>query len=188
MVLRKVLQHQLRRGRMTMGLDRLKNRFIAKIITRFPSLAKRFVDSYEPLKSLDVPWIPVVKSLPVSTIAVVTTAGVHHKDQEPFDMKDRDGDPSYRIIDLRRPISSLMITHDYYDHADADRDINIVFPVERLKEFEQEGLIGHVADLHYGFMGHITGRHILTLISTTAREIANRLKNDKIDIVLLTPG
>jgi len=173
---------------MTMSIDRLKNRFIAKVITRFPSRAKRFTDSYEPWKSLDVPWTPVAKSLSASTIAIVTTAGVHHQDQEPFDMTDREGDPTYRIIDLRRPISSLMITHDYYDHADADKDINIVFPVERLKEFEQEGLIGHLADVHYGFMGHITGRHILTLISTTAREVANRLKHDQVDIVLLIPG
>lgn len=171
-----------------MGLGRLKNKLIAKATTRFPALAKRFTASYDPWKSLDVPWAPVAKALATSTIAVVTTAGVHHKDQEPFDMQDREGDPSYRIIDLRRPLSSLMITHDYYDHSDADRDINIVFPVERLKEFEQEGLIGRVADTHYGFMGHITGRHIPTLINRNAPEIAGRLKKDKVDIVLLTPG
>lgn len=103
-------------------------------------------------------------------------------------MKDRDGDPSYRIIDITRPLSSVMITHDYYDHSDADRDINIVFPVERLKEFARAGFIGHVADFHYGFMGHITGKHILTLINKSAPEVADRLKKDNVDIVLLTPG
>ncbi len=171
-----------------MSLDRLKNRLIAKVITRFPSLAKSFTASYEPWNSLDIPWTPAIKALDKSRIAVVTTAGVHHKDQEPFNMMDREGDPSYRVIDLTRPLSSLMITHDYYDHADADKDINIVFPVERLKEFEREGLIGQVADLHYGFMGHIIGRHIPTLINKNAPEIARRLKQDNVDIVLLTPG
>ncbi len=171
-----------------MNIDRLKNKLIAKIITRFPSLAKKFTDAYEPWKSADIPWTPVTKDLGKSTIAVVTTAGVHHRDQEPFNMTDRDGDPSYRVIDFQRPLSSLMITHDYYDHADADRDINIVFPLERLREFEQEGLIGRVADRHYGFMGHITGRHIPTLIEKTAREAAVRLRNDSVDSVLLTPG
>ncbi len=188
MVLRNVLQHLIRKGHITMSIDRLKNRLIAKIITRCPSLAERFLEAYEPWKSADIPWTPVTKDLGQSSVAVVTTAGVHHRDQEPFNMKDHDGDPSYRTIDLRRPLSSLMITHDYYDHADADRDINVVFPVARLKEFEQEGLIGRVADLHYGLMGHITGRHIFTLIGTTAREIARRLKSDKVDIVLLIPG
>ena len=151
-------------------------------------LSRKFTASYEPWKSLDIPWTPVATALENSKISVVTTAGLHHKDQEPFDMKDRDGDPSYRVIDITRPLSSVMITHDYYDHSDADRDINIVFPVERLREFEMEGLIGQIADYHYGFMGHITGKHILTLISKTAPEVAARLKKDNVNIVLLTPG
>lgn len=158
------------------------------MITRFPSLSRKFTAPYEPWKSLDIPWTPVTTALENSKIAVVTTAGVHHKDQEPFNMKDRDGDPSYRIIDITRPLSSVMITHDYYDHSDADRDINIVFPVERLKEFAKAGYIGHVADFHYGFMGHITGKHILTLINKSAPEVADRLKKDNVNIVLLTPG
>jgi D-proline reductase (dithiol) PrdB len=169
-------------------MGRLINRTIAKIITRFPSLSGKFTASYEPWKSLDIPWTPVTTVLENSKIAVVTTAGVLHKDQEPFNMKDRDGDPSYRIIDITRPLSSVMITHDYYDHSDADRDINIVFPVERLKEFEKEGFIGHLADFHYGFMGHITGKHIPTLINKSAPEVADRLKKDTVAIVLLTPG
>jgi len=103
-------------------------------------------------------------------------------------MKDREGDPSYRTIDLTRPLSSLMITHDYYDHTDADKDINIVFPVERLKEFEKEGFVGRIAGRHYSFMGHIIGRHIPTLVGTSAPEIARKLKKDNVDVVLLTPG
>ena len=171
-----------------MSFRRFKNRFIAKVITRFPSLAERFTASYEPWKSTDIPWTPVTKALASSTIALVTTAGVHHRDQEPFDMKDRDGDPSFRVIDFRKPLSSLMITHDYYDHADADRDINIVFPLTRLREFEQERRIGQVADLHYGFMGHIIGRHIPTLMYKTAPEVARSLQKAHVEIVLLTPG
>jgi len=171
-----------------MGMARLKNKLIAKVITRYPSLAKRLIDSYDPWESEDIPWTPVKKSLAESKVAIVTTAGVHHKGQNPFDMEDPDGDPSYRIIDLQKTLSSLMITHDYYDHFDADRDINVVFPVQRLQEFEKERIIGSVANIHYGFMGHITGEHILTLISSAAPEVAERLKEDNVDAVLLTPG
>jgi len=171
-----------------MGYTSLKNRLISKLIGAFPSLQKVFVASYKPLESNDVPWTSLKNPLQDCTVAVVTTAGVHHKDQTPFNMKDPDGDPSYRVIDAKRPVSDLMITHDYYDHADADRDINIVFPLERLKEFERERIIGRVADTHYGFMGHITGPHIATLMNKTAPEIADRLKRDKVDIVLLVPG
>ncbi|HXY54061.1 MAG TPA: glycine/sarcosine/betaine reductase selenoprotein B family protein [Nitrospirota bacterium] len=171
-----------------MEIVRLKNKMIAKVITRFPSLAKMFIRSHDPWESEDVPWTPVTKSLDESKVAIVTTAGVHHKDQTPFDMGDPDGDPSYRIIDIQKKVSNLMITHDYYDHSDADRDINIVFPIQRLQEFEKEGVIGRMANIHYSFMGHITDRHILTLISSTAPEVARRLMEDNVDAVLLTPG
>ena len=128
------------------------------------------------------------KPLSECTVSLITTAGVHHKDDRPFDMNDKEGDPSYREIDNRRPLSDLMISHDYYDHTDADRDINIVFPIVRLKELEEEGEIGGVSDFHYTFMGHIDGRHIQTLVNQTGPEVAERLKNLAVDVVLLTPG
>ncbi len=132
-----------------MTFSRLKNRIIAKIITRFPSLSKGLVDSYRPWESTEIPWTPVKKALKDSRIALVTTAGVYHRDhQEPFDMKDSNGDPTYRIIDITRSPESLMITHDYYDHSDADRDINIVFPHERRDEYQRKGVIGEDAEKH----------------------------------------
>ena len=132
--------------------------------------------------------MPLKKTLKDCKIAIVTTAGVHHKDQKPFNMKNPDGDPSFRVIDVARPLTDLMITHDYYDHSDADKDINIVFPVERLWEFEKEGLIGRVSDIHYGLMGHIDGRRIYALIKKSAPEIAEKLRADKVDVTILTPG
>jgi D-proline reductase (dithiol) PrdB len=171
-----------------MNWNRTKNKLIARVIARFPSLSKRFVESYAPWESEDIPWTPFVKPLSECTLALVTTAGVHHRDQPPFDMIDKEGDPSCRVIDLSRPLDSLMITHDYYDHRDADKDINVVFPVNRLREFAERGIIKNLADRNYGFMGHITGKHILTLMSTTAPGIARRLMRDAVDAVLLTPG
>jgi D-proline reductase (dithiol) PrdB len=168
--------------------NRLKNRFISRVITRFPVLADRFIRSYAPWEFEDTPWTPFAKPLRDCTVALITTAGVHHRDQPPFNMSDKDGDPTFRVIDLARPSDSLMITHDYYDHKDADRDLNIVFPAERLQEFAAEGLIGVLARHAYGLMGHITGRHVMTLVNVTAPEIAADLKRDGVDAVLLTPG
>lgn len=171
-----------------MNMQRLKNRAIAKLITRFPSLSGKVAEKYNALENRDIPWEPVKKLLSNCKIAIVTTAGVHHRDQKPFDMTDKDGDPTYRIIDVRRLVTDLIITHDYYEHSDAARDINIVFPIDRLKECEQELLIGKVADTHYGFMGHIDGRHIQMLIKESAPDVAQKLKADHVDVVLLTPG
>jgi len=61
-------------------------------------------------------------------------------------------------------------------------------PLDRLRELVNEGLLGGLAKTHYGFMGHIDGPHIITLVEKTAREVAQRLKADQVDLVLLTPA
>jgi len=170
-------------------LLRLKNRGLAVLATAIPTIGERFAAGYSAQREDEtVPWTPLVKPLAASTVALVTTAGVHHRDQPPYDVHDRDGDPSFRELDLGRPLESLMITHDYYDHADADRDLNVVFPVERLRELAAAGEIGGLAALAYGFMGHITGTHLETLKRRSAPEVAARLKRARVDAVLLTPG
>ena len=82
----------------------------------------------------------------------------------------------------------MLITHNYYDHSDADQDIDVVFPFDRLKELEIEGTIGRVAPRHFSFMGHILGRHIDTLTKRTGPEVARMLKSDGVDAVFLTPA
>ena len=169
-------------------MSRLKNILLAKLITRFPKLLDRFVEKTPPVRVEGIPWTPVKKPVNDCRVALVTTAGVHLKTQKPFDMTDPLGDPSYRELPADTPEELYTITHDYYDHTDADRDLNIVFPIDRLKEMAEEGLIGSLAKTNYGFMGHIDGRHIETLVQKTAPEVAGKLKAQSIDAVLLTPG
>jgi len=169
--------------------NRIKNQLIAKIITRFPSLAQRFITAYEPWESGEpTPWTPVTKPLKECRVALVTTSGVHHKDQQPFDMQDSEGDPSFREVDGATISKDYLITHDYYDHSDAEKDLNIIFPVNRLRELQDEGVIGDLAARHYSFMGHIDGHHITTLIGKTARQVVEKLRKDAVDVVLLTPA
>ncbi len=167
---------------------RLKNKVYARILTRFPFLGKKFINSYEPWETDEIPWTAVTRPLGDCNVFIVTTAGVHLRIQTPFNMEDPLGDPTFREIPGTCEASDLAITHDYYDHADADKDVNIVFPIERLAEFAREGLIGGVGKVHYGFMGHINGRHIHTLVTETAPEVATKLKAAGADVVLLTPG
>ncbi len=89
---------------------------------------------------------------------------------------------------VRPSANDYKITHDYYDHSDAEKDLNIIFPLERLQELQEEGVIGQLANTHYSFMGHIDGRHIATLIGQSALAVVKKLKQDQVDVVLLTPA
>lgn len=171
-----------------MTIKRAFHRGIARLAAKWPALSKRLVASFSPVESTTIPWHPVRKPLAHSKLALVTTTGVHHRHQQPFDMQDSQGDSSFRVIDGRTIAEDYKITHDYYDHRDADRDLNIVFPVTRIKEMEAAGCIGKVSDEHFSLMGHIDGRHVQTLIDRTAPEIARRLVDAGVDYVLLTPA
>ena len=120
-------------------MSRLKNRLMARVRTRFQWLFDRSVAKTSASVNPEgvpesTPWTPMTKRLSECTVAIVTTAGVHLKGQTLFDMGDRDGDPSYRAIPASAPKDAYMITHDYYDHSDAEKDINIVFTIDRLRE------------------------------------------------------
>lgn len=169
-------------------MGRFKNRFISALLTKFPWLFEKSFERVKPLTVEGIPWAPFTKKLKDSTIAIVTTAGVHLKSQPPFDMHDPQGDPTYRELPLSTQKSGYTITHDYYDHRDADRDMNVVFPIDRMSELKEAGFIGGLAPINYGFMGHIDGRHVETLIKKTAPEVAGKLKKQRVDAVLLTPG
>jgi D-proline reductase (dithiol) PrdB len=170
----------------------LLKRFIHQALTllaaRWPALSDILVSSFDPLESITIPWCPVEKPLERSKIALVTTAGIHHQRQPAFDMLDGMGDPSFRIIDPETIARDYRITHDYYDHRDADRDLNIVFPITRLKEMVAARCAGAVAERHFSFMGHITGHHVGTLVDRTAPRVARMLKDMEVDAVLLTPA
>jgi len=135
----------------------------------------------------DLPWVPLRTPLPECRGAVITTGGVHLVDQAPFDMHDTHGDPSYRIIPVGTPRSELTITHNYYDHRDAEQDLNILFPIELMASLVERGVLGSLAD-GYSFMGHIEGEHLATLTRQAAPEVAARLKQERVDAVLLTPA
>jgi len=129
-----------------------------------------------------VPFTPFEGTLSESMVALVSNAGVHLKSQEPF---SPEGDNSLRVVPGDVKGSELMITHSHYDHADADRDINCVFPIDRLRELRQEGLIGGLGDKHVGFGYSL---NLKETYEVTAPQVADAIERSKADLVVLTAG
>jgi len=150
-------------------------------------LARSWGRRFDALTSDDVPFTRLRKPLHACRIALITTGGVHLRTQQPFDMGDSRGDPSFRAIPADTPAEQLMITHDYYDHRDAERDLNILFPLALGRELVARGALGSLGT-GYSFMGHIEPPHVETLLRRTAPEVARRLRQEQIDAVLLTPA
>ena len=164
------------------------NAVAVQLFKRVPWLGERWARRHRFVEATAVPWARVIKPVKDSTIALVTTAGVHLDSDPAFDMDDPDGDASFREIPSDVDPRRLTITHRYYDHAAADRDINVVLPLQRLRELTDEGRVGAIAPRAYSFMGHIDGRHLATLIDETAPMVADRLLADRADAAFVTPA
>ena len=134
------------------------------------------------------PWTPLQKPTKESQLCLITSGGLHLNTDPPFDTSDCNGDPTLRTIPLNSDQNKWKITHNYYDHSDAERDWNLIFPLERLCELRNFGKIGALANNHYSLMGHITGPHLPTLLHQTARELADRLRDEHTDLALLVPA
>ena len=134
-----------------------------------------------------VPFTPFEGDLSKITVGIVSAGGVHLKNQEPFNIADELGDLGYRVIPEDAESSDLMVTHHHYDHSDADKDINVVFPIDVLRDLKAEGFIREVARKHVGYMGYTM--QLKAMYEGTAREIANEIdKGSRADAVILTGG
>ena len=136
-----------------------------------------------PMSRRCIPYTPRRRELHETTFALVSTAGVHLRDQQPYNL---DGDNGWRLIPGDTPADHLMVTHGHYNHTHADQDINCVFPIERLRELAAAGIIGGVGDKHLGFMGYT--QQLRDLYDRAAPEMAKIIERSQADAVILTAG
>ena len=169
------------------AVNSMIDRMLAKPF-QHPWIKQFWADRFQSLQFERSPWTPLEGSLSGKKVAMVTTGGVHAASEVPFDMSDRDGDPSFRLFGSNSGADELTITHDYYDHTDGDRDINIIVPLKALRSCVERGIVGSLSRDFFGFMGHIRGDHIGTLINRSCRELIRLLRQDLVDVVLLAPA
>lgn len=150
---------------------------------------------YEGTPPTDEPfaWAPLPRPLNKCTVALMTSAGIYLKDsQQGFD-EEREwanpewGDPTYRVIpsDVRQ--EQIACSHLHISHDDLLEDVDVVLPLRAFKQLASEGSIGALADEHYSFMGY-QDRRLLDWRNTQGPELAARLKERKVDVLLLAPA
>ena len=132
------------------------------------------------------PLTPMRKALSDCRIAMLTSGGVSRKDTAPFNPQARN-DLRLDAVANDTAADFFAIHDDYYNHADADRDINCIFPLERLRELAAQRVIGGLAPHHYsGFMGRTYIRS--AVINEAAPALARKLRDESVDAFVLVPA
>jgi D-proline reductase (dithiol) PrdB len=129
------------------------------------------------------PFTPLKKPIAESRLAIVTSAGIHLRSDAPF----LTADPSYRVLPSDAKQEDILQSHASigFDRLPTYRDLNIVYPFDRVRELAERGEIGSVGPHHYSFMG--AQRDARKIEETSAPEVAQRLKDEGVDIVVVTP-
>jgi D-proline reductase (dithiol) PrdB len=101
-----------------------------------------------------VPQARLGKSLAASRLTLVSSCGVHLKTDQPLDVCHPFGDFRFMRVPSGAKRDELIIHQLKYPHDDADLDINVIFPIERLQELCEEGCLGGLTPNFFSFIGY----------------------------------
>lgn len=168
---------------------KMKTKLKSKLSRTF---ANNFTDAYQKFtmnhmeERNSLPEAFLQKPLSQCKVALISTAGVHLKSDEPFDVDNPAGDPSFRLIPADVTEQELTVTHIYYDTKFAKTDPSIVFPLEQLKKAAADGKIGMVSGQNIGLNGGILDTAIAE--KDFIPKVVELFDNEGIDAALLVPG
>lgn len=121
------------------------------------------------------------KALSEAKVAIVSSASLHHADDADFAPVDT----GYRV--LQRDRRDIVVGHwsPNFDASGVTADLNVVFPIDRLEELADDGVIGAVSDVHLAFAGNQFDLAAIRMDGGPAG--AKFLAEQGVDVVLLTP-
>lgn len=126
------------------------------------------------------PWA-VPPDLDKCRISIVSSAGIHLRGDRPFDP----GASDYRIIPGNVQPNDIVMSHvsTNFDRTGFQQDLNVILPLDRLRELAEKGIIESVGSYHYAFMGATEPQKM----ELPARNLSRIIKGDGVDAVLLVP-
>lgn len=162
-------------------LHRRVRRMPIAYIPRTRDLYDDFIP-YRWVENDSAPFTPLTKPINKCKIALMSSGGIMYRDQPRFHREDA----SYRRIPLDARRDELSVWHFGYPTRDAERDVNCVFPLERMRELEAAGVIGELVDPAFSFMGGIYSARKVR--DELAPQIVDELKRAHADAFFLVPA
>jgi D-proline reductase (dithiol) PrdB len=114
-------------------------------------------------------------------VAIVSSAALIRRGDKPFPF----GSGECRFLPASLPTDEILISRVSinFDRTGFQRDLNVVYPLDQLRELAADGVIGGVAETHFTVMGSTDPAGM----TEAADQIAGQLRQERIDAVLLSP-
>ena len=131
--------------------------------------------------SFDTVAFTTPPELSSATVAVVTSASLHHVGQDDFSPTD----VGYRVFENDNRDYQTGHWSPNFDSLGFAADFNTVIPLDRLDELAEQGKIGKVSDIHLSYAGNQFDLSAVRMDSGPAG--AKLLKDEGVDVVIFTP-
>lgn len=154
-------------------------------------LTRKLVRSWTGLdEPREIPWTPLSRPIEDSTVALISSAGLALKTDQPFDQEGERvnpwwGDPSFRVLPRKTTNNDVNLYHLHVNPRIAEQDLNTFMPLQRLSELETFGEIGRSAAHHYSYMGYILQPQ--RLLNESVPAMIRSLRQDGVNLVILIP-
>ena len=114
-------------------------------------------------------------------VAIVSTAGFIVRGERPM----LSSETGYRAIAASVDDGDILCSHvsTNFDRSGFQQDLNVMLPRDRLRELEQQAVIGKAADTHYAFMGATSPEKL----EDKARELGRSMLALGVNTVVLAP-
>ena len=148
------------------------------LIPEMPAVGRGFISRLEKY-TFDNPAWTVPKESSSRRVSIVSSAAISRRGDKPFSWLAN----NHRVIE--KDNLDLVMTHVAveYDRTAWQQDINTILPLDRLEEMAKDGEIGSVSNEHYSFIGSSDP----IKMERSAKEVAERMKDDAVDTVFLVP-
>jgi len=132
------------------------------------------------------PFTPMRRALPMLNLALISSAGAYIDGTTPFDTEGRDGDTSFREIPIEVGAEDLLYAGRGYDPTAVREDRNSQIPVDRLVEYEANGVIGQLNKVWWSLNGYIPNARMVA--EELAPKLAERVARYEVQAALLVPA
>ena len=148
------------------------------LVPEMPAIGRGFISRLEKY-TFDNPAWSVPKEASSRRVSIVSSAAISRSGDKPFSWLAN----NHRVIE--KDNLDLVMTHVAveYDRTAWQQDINTILPIDRLEEMAKNNEIGSVSNEHYSFIGSSDP----IKMERSAKEVAERMKDDAVDTVFLVP-
>lgn len=140
---------------------------------------------YPFVENTNAPLTPVRRALPMLNLALISTAGAYIDGTEPID-SESGGGSGFREIPVEVEAGDLRYAAKGYDPKEVRQDRNAQVPVDRLREYAANAVIGKLNDVWWSTGSFIPDARVVA--DELAPKLSERLARYEVNAALIIPA